>query len=114
MLIFHQLNPLLTLLGQLLAIQETTKTIMDQFVLGKRRGLVLCDILDADKSGNPPDTETFDESSPSLLDVIVETNNKVCFMHVLVHFIYYLKNSHLYHDPPQYLIGDFASISVYI
>ena len=60
-----------------MALQETTKTIMDQFVLGKRRGHVLCDILDADQNGNPPDSDHFDESSPSILDVIVDTNNKV-------------------------------------
>ena len=60
-----------------MVLQETTKTIMDQFVLGKRRGPVLCDILDADKNGNPPGSDHFDENSPSLLDVIVDTNNKV-------------------------------------
>ena len=50
---------------------------MNQFMLGKRRGQVLCDMLDADKDGNPPGSKEFDESSPSLLDVIVSTNNKV-------------------------------------
>ena len=50
---------------------------MNQFMLGKKRGQVLCDILDADEDGNPPHSEDYDESSPSLLDVIVSTNNKV-------------------------------------
>ena len=50
---------------------------MDHFVLGKRRGYVNCEVLDADKNGNPPNVDEFDESSPSLLDFIVETNNKV-------------------------------------
>ena len=57
--------------------QETITAIMNQFMLGKKRGQVLCDILDADKDGNPPHSEDYDESSPSLLDVIVSTNNKV-------------------------------------
>ena len=50
---------------------------MDHFVLGKRRGYVNCEVLDADENGNPPDEDEFDESSPSLLDFIVETNDKV-------------------------------------
>ena len=50
---------------------------MDQFVLGKRRGRVNCEIIEADMKGNPPDQDDFDESSQSLLDVIVEQNDKV-------------------------------------
>ena len=51
---------------------------MDHFVLGKRRGYVNCEVLDADENGVSPDCDNFDESSPSLLDFIVETNDKVC------------------------------------
>ena len=47
---------------------------MDQFVLGKR--CVNCEIIEADGRGNAPD-DNFDESSRSLLDVIVEKNDKV-------------------------------------
>ena len=48
---------------------------MDQFVLGKR--CVNCEIIEADGRGNAPDEDDFDESSRSLLDVIVEKNDKV-------------------------------------
>ena len=48
---------------------------MDHFVLGKRR--VNCEIIEADVEGIPPDEDDFDENSPSLLDVIVEQNDKV-------------------------------------
>ena len=51
---------------------------MDHFVLGKRHGRVDCEILEADMKGNPPNVDGFDESSQSLLDVIVEQNDKVC------------------------------------
>ena len=51
---------------------------MDQFVLGKRHGRVDCEIIEADMKGNPPDIDDFDESGQSLLDVIVEQNDKVC------------------------------------
>lgn len=51
--------------------------IMDQFVLGKRRGYINCEVLDADQNGITPNSEDFDENSPSLLDFIVETNDKV-------------------------------------
>ena len=50
---------------------------MDQFVLGKTRGRVNCEIIEADVKGTPPDEDDFDESSQSLLDVIVEQNDKV-------------------------------------
>ena len=50
---------------------------MDQFVLGKTRGRVNCEIIEADEKGTPPDEDDFDESSQSLLDVIVEQNDKV-------------------------------------
>ena len=48
---------------------------MDHFVLGKRR--VNCEVIEADTKGNPPDVDDFDGSSQSLLDVIVEKNDKV-------------------------------------
>ena len=50
---------------------------MDQFVVGKRRGQVFCEVIDADENGVPPDEDGFNESSPSLLDVIVKENDKV-------------------------------------
>ena len=56
-------------------LQKSTKAIMDQFVLGRRR--VNCEIIEADGKGNPPDEDDFDGSSQSLLDVIVEKNDKV-------------------------------------
>ena len=60
-----------------MSLQKTTMTIMDQFVLGKTRGYVNCEVLDADKNGITPDSDDFDESSSSLLDFIVETKDKV-------------------------------------
>ena len=48
---------------------------MDHFVLGKR--LVNCEIIEADTKGIPPDQDDFDENSQSVLDVIVEQNDKV-------------------------------------
>ena len=59
------------------SLQKTTKAIMDHFVLGKTRGYVNCEVLDADENGVSPDSDNFDESSPSLLDFIVETSDKV-------------------------------------
>ena len=50
---------------------------MDHFVLGRTRGFVNCEVLDADQNGIPPDWDDFDESSPSLLDFIVKTKDKV-------------------------------------
>ena len=58
-------------------LQKSTKAIMDQFVLGKRRGRVNCEIIEADMKGTPPDQDDFDENSQSLLDVIVGQNDKV-------------------------------------
>jgi len=60
-----------------LSIQKSTKAIMDQFVVGKRRGHVFCEVIDADTNGIAPDEDGFDESTPSLLDVIVKANDKV-------------------------------------
>ena len=50
---------------------------MDQFVLGKTRGRVNCEIIEADEKGSAPDEDNFQESSQSLLDVIVAQNDKV-------------------------------------
>ena len=47
---------------------------MDQFVLKR---WVNCEIIEADMNGTPPDEDDFDGSSQSLLDVIVEKNDKV-------------------------------------
>ena len=66
------------MLVSILTLQKSTKAILDQFVVGKsRHGQVICEILDADKNGIPPDHEDFKENSQSLLDVIVENNDKV-------------------------------------
>ena len=46
-------------------------------MVGKRHGLVMCEIIDADENGNSPYAEYFDSNSPSLLDVIVEKDDKV-------------------------------------
>ena len=56
-------------------LQKSTKAIMDQFVLGRRR--VNCEIIEADGKGNPPDEDDFDGNSQSLLDIIGAKNNKV-------------------------------------
>ena len=50
---------------------------MDQFVLGKTRGRVNCEIIEADGKGVSPDEDSFEESGQSLLDVIVAQNDKV-------------------------------------
>ena len=63
-----------------MTLQKSTKAIMDQFVLGKRRGRVNCEIIEADMKGASPDQDDFDENSPSLLDVIVEQNDKVLIL----------------------------------
>ena len=55
---------------------------MDQFVLGKRR--VNCEIIEADREGNPPDEDDFDQNSQSLLDIIGSKSNKViCTLELL-------------------------------
>ena len=48
---------------------------MDQFVLGNRR--VNCEVIEADEEGYSPDNAAFNAKTTSLLDTIVETNNKV-------------------------------------
>ena len=48
---------------------------MDKFVLGKRR--VNCEIIEADREGNPPDEDDFKQNSQSLLDIIASKRNKV-------------------------------------
>ena len=71
---------LTTVVGLNFTLQKSTKAIMDQFVLGKRRGRVNCEIIEADMKGASPDEDDFDENSPSLLDVIVEQNDKVLIL----------------------------------
>ena len=67
----------------LTVMQKSTKAILDHFVMGKtKKGLVICEIIDADENGTPPDKNGFDHTTQSLLDVIVETNNKVLISHV--------------------------------
>jgi hypothetical protein len=56
------------------SLKESTRTVMDQFVLGHRR--VNCEIIDADEQGIPPDEHGFNAATSSLLDVIVETGNQ--------------------------------------
>ena len=46
-------------------------------MLGKTRGRVNCEIIEADEKGSAPDEDNFQESSQSLLDVIVAQNDKV-------------------------------------
>lgn len=48
---------------------------MDHFMIGKR--CVNCEVIEADGKGRQPDEDDFNESSRSLLDVIVERNDKV-------------------------------------
>ena len=55
-------------------LQKSTKAIMDQFVLKR---WVNCEIIEADDKGIPPKEARFKESGQSLLDVIVEKNDKV-------------------------------------
>ena len=65
------------LIGLNLSLQKSTKAIVDHFVLGKGYGRINCEIIEADNKGTPPDQGDFDESSQSLLDVIVKQNDKV-------------------------------------
>ena len=52
--------------------------ILDLFVVGNgQEKMVFCDVIDADEDGIPPDDDLFNEYSPSLLDVIVESDNEV-------------------------------------
>ena len=39
--------------------------------------MVFCEVMDADMDGIPPDDNSFNDYSPSVLDVIVESDNKV-------------------------------------
>ena len=52
--------------------------ILDLFVVGNgQHKMVFCEVIDADMDGIPPDDDSFNASSPCLLDVIVESDNKV-------------------------------------
>ena len=58
-------------------LQKSTMAILDLFVVGNGRDkMVFCEVIDADMDGIPPDDDSFDRSR-SLLDVIVESDNKV-------------------------------------
>ena len=48
--------------------------IMGRFMLGKT---VYCETIEADMKGVPPDDPKFDENCKTLLDVIVEKDDKV-------------------------------------
>ena len=39
--------------------------------------MVLCEVIDADMDGIPPDDNFFNGNGPCLLDVIVESDNEV-------------------------------------
>ena len=74
----------------LITPQKSTRTIMDKFVLGKRR--VNCEVLEADMKGVPPDKIGYDEKSRSLLDIVVARNDEVlsvCWYHSCVHVLSY-------------------------
>ena len=59
-------------------LQKSTMTILDLFVVGNEKcKMVLCEVIDADMKGVPPDDDSFNVQSRSLLDVIVESDNKV-------------------------------------
>ena len=86
-------------LSILTVMQKSTKAILDHFVVGKtKKALVICEIIDADENGTPPNENGFDRTSQSLLDVIVETNNEVLISHV-----YYI-HSNVFDDHPCILI----------
>ena len=52
--------------------------ILDLFVVGNGQDkMVLSEVIDADVDGIPPDDDSFNASSPCLLDVIVQSDNKV-------------------------------------
>ena len=59
-------------------LQKSTIAILDRFVVGNgQHRMVFCEVIDADKDGIPPDDNSFNDYSPSVLDVIVESDNKV-------------------------------------
>ena len=59
-------------------LQKSTMAILDQFVVGNEQDKkVLCEVIDADTDGIPPDDDSFNCDSPCLLDVIVKSDNKV-------------------------------------
>ena len=54
--------------------------VLDLFVVGNgQHKMVVCEVIDANADGFPPDHKSF-ESSSSLLDVIVESDNEVAFL----------------------------------
>ena len=62
----------------LATLQKSTMAILDQFVVGNGQDkMVFCEVIDADTDGIPPDDDSFNDYSPSLLDVIVKSDNKV-------------------------------------
>ena len=62
----------------MLTLQKSTMAILDLFVVGNGRDkMVFCEVIDADMDGIPPDHDSFNVGSRSLLDVIVESDNKV-------------------------------------
>ena len=62
----------------MLTLQKSTMAILDRFVVGNgQHRMVFCEVMDADMDGIPPDDNSFNDYSPSVLDVIVESDNKV-------------------------------------
>ena len=60
--------------GLFWTLQGPTMAIMGRFMLGKT---VYCETIEADMKGVPPDDPKFDENCKTLLDVIVEKDDKV-------------------------------------
>ena len=62
----------------MLTLQKSTMAILDRFVVGNGQDkMVLCEVIDADMDGIPPDDNFFNGNSPCLVDVIVESDNEV-------------------------------------
>ena len=62
-------------------LQKSTMAVLDLFVVGNgQHKMVACEVIDANADGFPPDHKSFNVSSSSLLDVIVESDNEVAFL----------------------------------
>ena len=62
----------------MLTLQKSTMAILDLFVVGNgQHKMVLSEVIDTDMDGIPLDHNSFKANGPGLLDVIVESGNKV-------------------------------------